>query len=129
MARDIPCDLDQIEVSKWLIGNLGTGEQTALCDACLVLWMLGKLDEVLEPAAKAHVAGLWAPASPAPAEGEGPPADAPKSRSDGRRRPKPAEGESESDPPAIEAAAAATAAQDPESDRGVAKAPATPDHS
>lgn len=127
MARPIPCDLDQVENSQWMIGNLTTGEQTALCDSCLTLWILGKLDEVLSAEAKAHVAGLWAPAPAAAAAAGDGAADAPKRRSGGRRRARRAGDDPQDVVTALQAAPEATAAEEAESDRGVAEAP-PPDH-
>lgn len=88
MARDIICDLDQVNVAEWMMGNLKTGEQVALCGGCRTAWMLGELHVELSDEAKAAVAAQWAPA-PAAASTEGAgDQDAPKRAQDapGRRR-------------------------------------------
>lgn len=127
MARDIACTLDGVTRSTWMIGNLETGEQTPLCDACLVVWMLGKLDADLAAEGKRHVAARWGEDAGEQLGQEGSGQEAPKSAPGApgrRRRPR---RDPERAQAAQEAAAAVSADQDGTSAEGVAPAPATPD--
>jgi hypothetical protein len=127
MARDVICDMDKVEIATRIIGDTKTGEQVGLCDGCFIMWALAVLDECLTPEAKAVVVTQWAPKTPAPApEGAGA-QDAPKSRSEPRRRSRRPGRDPEQAQADQAAAEAARAAQEAESDRGVAQAPATPD--
>lgn len=46
MARDVYCDAGCAERATWLIGNMQSGEQTALCDVHMIPWMVAQLDTV-----------------------------------------------------------------------------------
>ena len=128
VAHDIICDLDKVERANWLIGNLQTGEQVALCDADLVMWCLGHLDAELGAEAKAAVVARWTP-EPAgtPPEAAGA-AEPPKSRRGrGRTRRDPGSAATAvSEGPKTEEKALPAGDQEP--DQRVAETPPTPDH-
>jgi len=113
MAQPIICDMDNVERADWLMGELESGQQLALCNGCLVTWCLARLDIALDAEAKAVVVAMWSPMPAGDGQEGGPAVDAPKSRSGrpGRARRAP-DGRRQAEVDQ-EASAVALAAQEP----------------
>jgi len=88
MAQPIICNLDNVEKAKWLIGELDSGDQVALCDACFIGWCLARLDIALNDDGKAAVVNAWTPKPAVVPAPEGSPVDAAQKppRRPGRQR-------------------------------------------
>lgn len=117
MAQPLICKIDDVERADWLIGNLESGDQVAVCNTCLVGWCLAQLDAMLSPEAKGQVAAVFAAAAQPPDPEETSAGDAPKSgpgrpgrRRAGRADPEQARADQEA---SLAARAAQEAAQTP----------------
>lgn len=106
MPQLILCEMgphEPPEPSTMLIGNQRTGEQLALCDACLVGWAVTLIDQLVPPQNREPVFRALLPAEAEPE----PVAEPPKR---GRRRPAAAEIEAAANEPAPQGVAEEAAA-------------------
>lgn len=79
MARDIICDVDHVEIARWLVGDLRSGDQVGLCDEHLIAWGLAQIDTMLDEGQRLVAIAKLAEKLPEPPAEEPGPVPEPKS--------------------------------------------------